>query len=154
MSNQTASPTYTIKQASDVTGLPSSTLRYYESIGIIDEIHRDVNSKQRVYTEEDLNMLTSIACLSAIGMSLDDMRRYLNNRTKGAAAAHEQVELLTSQQNRLLAKAKQLKIRQNYIALKVAYWQAAIDGDKTQQKLIAEQAETLAKQLKNNTKEE
>lgn len=148
MTNQTTDPTYTIKQASDVTGLPSSTLRYYESIGIIDEIRRDVSSKQRIYSEDDLNIIVAIACLSATGMSLDDMRTYLENRHRGTAAAHEQIELLTAQQNRLIAEAKLLKIRQQYIALKIAFWQAGADGDKTQQKLIAVQAEALAKQLK------
>ena len=143
-----AHPTYTIKQAAKVTGLPASTLRYYESIGIVNKIQRDASSKQRVYTEGDLNMLVAISCLSATGMSLDDMRTYLSNRDRGAGAAKGQVELLTAQQNRLLAEAKQLKIRQQYVSLKIAYWQAVIAGDDTQVKLIAEQAETLAKQLK------
>lgn len=144
----TTHPTYTIKEASEVTGLPASTLRYYESIGIVDEIKRDASSKQRVYTEDDLNMLVAISCLSATGMSLDDMRTYLKNRGRGAEAAEEQVELLIAQQNRLLAEEKQLKIRQQYVSLKIAFWQAVIAGDDTQKKLIAEQAEMLAKQLK------
>lgn len=36
MSALTAQHTYTIKEAAALTGLPASTLRYYESIGVID----------------------------------------------------------------------------------------------------------------------
>lgn len=139
--------TYTIKEVSKLTGLPSSTLRYYEAIGIVQPIRRDTSSKQRVYTDDDLNILTAISCLNATGMSLDDMRAYLDNRTRGAEAAEEQIALLSAQQNRLFAEGKQLRVRQQYVSLKVAYWQAVLAGNKNQQKLIAEQAEILAKQL-------
>ena len=32
---------YTIKQASELSGLPESTLRYYETVGLINRINRD-----------------------------------------------------------------------------------------------------------------
>lgn len=140
--------TYTIKEVSEVTGLPASTLRYYESIGIVDAIKRDTSSKQRVYSENDLNLLVAISCLSATGMSIDDMRTYLQNRSKGAAGAGEQIALLETQKRRLSAEAKQLKIRQQYVELKIAYWQAVTASDEARIKTIAEQAEVLAKQLK------
>lgn len=140
--------TYTIKEAAKLTGLPASTLRYYETIGIIEPIKRDASSKQRVYTEDDLNMLIAISCLSATGMSLDDMRAYLKNRDQGINAAAEQVELLTTQRDRLQSEEKQLKVRQKYVEVKIRYWQAVLAGDETQKVRIATQAEILAKQLK------
>lgn len=141
--------TYTIKEVAKVTGLPASTLRYYETIGIIRPITRDASSKQRVYNEHDMNMLVAISCLSATGMSIDDMRTYLGNRNRGAAAAEDQVELLETQKGRLVAEQKQLKIRRQYVELKIAYWHAVIRGDESTQKTIARQAEVLAKQLKH-----
>lgn len=140
--------TYTIKEVSKVTGLPASTLRYYETIGIIQPITRDPSSKQRVYGEEDMNMLVAISCLSSTGMSIDDMRTYLNNRNRGAAAAEGQVELLETQRDRLIAEQKQLKVRRQYVELKIAYWNAVIRDDEATQKTIAKQAELTAKQLK------
>lgn len=140
--------TYTIKEVSKVTGLPASTLRYYETIGIIQPITRDTSSKQRVYDEEDMNMLVAISCLSATGMSIDDMRTYLNNRSRGAAAAEDQVELLETQRGRLIAEQKQLKVRRQYVELKIAFWHAVMRGDEPTQKTIARQAELTAKQMK------
>ena len=140
--------TYTIKEASKVTGLPASTLRYYENIGIIRPIERDKSSKQRIYSENDMNILVAISCLSATGMSIDDMRTYLANRGRGAAAAEDQVDLLVAQRDRLIAEQRQLKIRRQYVELKIAYWHAVIRGDESTQRTIAEQAELIAKQMK------
>lgn len=64
MSTQ-SSKFYTIKEASQLSGLPSSTLRYYESIGIIQSVARDGSSGHRTYTQEDINTIDAIACLSA-----------------------------------------------------------------------------------------
>ena len=40
MSAPTTQHSYTIKEAAALTGLPASTLRYYESIGVIAPIER------------------------------------------------------------------------------------------------------------------
>ena len=60
--------TYTIKEAAALTGLPASTLRYYESIGVIAPVNRGESSKHRVYTEQDLDQVLGVAC-SAPAMS-------------------------------------------------------------------------------------
>jgi len=67
MSTQ-AKQNYTIQEATKLTGLTSSTLRYYETIGLIPPVQRDSSSKYRVYSEDDINYIVSIACLSATGM--------------------------------------------------------------------------------------
>ena len=68
---------HTIREASMISGLPESTLRYYEQIGIIAPIARDPSSGHRAYTDEDIQSLVTISCLSATGMPLDAMREYL-----------------------------------------------------------------------------
>ena len=62
-----------------ISGLPESTLRYYEQIGIIAPIARDPSSGHRAYTDEDIQSLVTISCLSATCMPLDAMREYLKN---------------------------------------------------------------------------
>ena len=42
---------HTIREASMISGLPESTLRYYEQIGIIAPIARDPSSGHRAYSE-------------------------------------------------------------------------------------------------------
>lgn len=148
MSSLVARHEYTIKEAAALTGLPASTLRYYESIGVIAPVGRGASSGHRVYDEDDLDQIMWVACLAATGMSVTDMRRYVANGRLGRSAASEQVELLTHQQRRLQAEAERLVLRQRYVALKIDYWRAASSGDQTRADRLSGEARTLADELK------
>ncbi|SES45602.1 DNA-binding transcriptional regulator, MerR family [Pedococcus cremeus] len=148
MSARTAQQSYTIKEAAALTGLPASTLRYYETIGVIAPISRGASSKHRVYDESDLDQLMWVACLAATGMSVSDMRQYVANGQLGPSAATEQVELLAQQERRLALEAKQLAVRQRYVRLKIDYWQAVDAGDTDRAELLSKEARELADELK------
>ncbi|MET1155214.1 MerR family transcriptional regulator [Arthrobacter sp.] len=153
MSAPSIQHTYSIKEASVLIGLPASTLRYYESIGVIAPIRRGASSKHRVYTNEDLDLLTWVSCLSATGMSVADMRRYLANGTLGSAAAPEQIELLKAQQEHLEDEVRSIALRKQYVALKIDYWQAVHCGDGARAEQISNEARTLADDLKKARKQ-
>ena len=148
MSPRTAQHSYTIKEAAALTGLPASTLRYYESIGVIPPIGRGASSRHRVYDEGDLDQLMWVACLAATGMSVSDMRQYVANGLLGPDAAGEQIDLLAQQQRRLAAEAEHLALRQRYVALKIDYWHAVQAGDDARADLIGTEARALADDLK------
>ena len=59
--------TYTIKEASDITGIPATTLRYYDKEGILPFLERK-ESGHRMFSEQDLSMLRIIECLKCTGM--------------------------------------------------------------------------------------
>lgn len=145
--------TYSIKEAAALTGLPASTLRYYESIGVITPIRRGASSKHRVYTNEDLDLLTWVSCLSATGMSVADMRRYLANGALGPAAAPDQIALLKAQQEQLEDEARSIALRKRYVALKIDYWQAVHAGDGARAERLSDEARTLADDLKKTRKQ-
>jgi DNA-binding transcriptional MerR regulator len=152
VSQQTTQRSYTIKEAAALTGLPASTLRYYETIGVISPIGRGASSKHRVYDEDDLDQLMWVACLAATGMSVSDMRTYVANGRLGPNAAADQIELLSNQAERLAAEAEQVALRQRYVALKVSYWQAVQAGDNERADLISSEARKLADALKRREK--
>ena len=139
---------YSIREAAELTGLPASTLRYYETIGVIAPIGRGETSKHRVYSEEDLDLLTWVACLSATGMSVSDMKRYVANGALGPSAAQEQVTLLTTQREHLAREAERIAVRRRYVQLKIDYWQAVDAGDEERAELLAGEAKSLAGELK------
>ncbi len=147
MSSTANRRTYTIKEAAALSGLPASTLRYYESIGVIAPVSRDASSGHRVYDEDDLDQLTWIACLAATGLSVSDMKQYVANGRRGPEAAAEQVALLTAQAERLEQETERLRVRQRYVALKVAYWTAVSAGDTAEAERLAQEASTLADEL-------
>ncbi len=127
--DQESGPWYTIRQASLMSGMPETTLRYYETIGIIPPIARDPSSGHRCYNQEDLDLLETISCLSATGMSLEHMREYLGNRVAGAEAAGRQIELLAEQGRRLDQRMAGLRARKRYVQLKIRYWGRVRDHD-------------------------
>jgi DNA-binding transcriptional MerR regulator len=149
----TTTRTYSIKEAAALTGLPASTLRYYESIGVIAPIGRGDSSKHRVYTDEDLDQVTWVACLAATGMSVSDMRQYVVNGQLGPAAAAEQVGLLTGQQQRLELEAEHIALRQRYVQLKIDYWRAVEAGDQARVEQLSGEAGALADELKRTRKQ-
>ncbi|MGZ0236074.1 MerR family transcriptional regulator [Streptomyces sp. CPS1] len=153
MSAPTAQRTYTIKEVAVLTGLPASTLRYYESIGVIAPISRGASSKHRIYDEDDLDQLMWVACLAATGMSVSDMRQYVANGRLGPAAAGEQIELLAQQERRLAREAEYIALRQQYVRLKIDYWGAVRSGDDARARTLSEQARTLADELKRARKQ-
>jgi DNA-binding transcriptional MerR regulator len=139
---------YTIREAAKLSGLTESTLRYYETIGLIPSIERDSSSKYRVYSEDDVNYIVSIACLSATGLSIDDMKAYLSNVEIGDSTADEQITLLDNQNALLAEEAKNLKLRQEYLRTKADYWRAIKAKDTALAAKISERAIAIAKEVR------
>lgn len=115
---------YTITAAAKISGLPESTLRYYETIGLIQPITRDKITKRRVYNEDDMNLVVAVACLNATGFSIDDMRTYLDNRVLGDEAAGAQIELLSGQLSHLQEDMHYAQLRIEYVKSKIDFWQS------------------------------
>ena len=145
MTTHAGTRSYSIKEAAALTGLPASTLRYYEQIGVIAPISRGASSKHRVYDEDDLDQLMWIACLAATGMSVRDMRQYVANGALGPSAAARQVEL----GERRAREAEQVALRQQYVRIKVDYWHAVEAGDEDRAQLLSAEARALADALKD-----
>ncbi|MGC4108004.1 MAG: MerR family transcriptional regulator [Thermomicrobiales bacterium] len=140
---------YSIREASQYSGLPSSTLRYYETVGILDPVGRDASSGHRVYTQDDLTTLEAVSCLNASGLTLEEMRTYLQNRTRGVEGAKDQVRLLTAQRDRLEAERAQLELRLAYVNWKVQFWEAWARDDQDEVERTGAEAEEVAQSLKH-----
>ena len=148
MTTRADARSYSIREAAALTGLPASTLRYYEQIGVIAPIGRGASSGHRVYDDGDLDQLMWVSCLAATGMSIGDMRAYMANNRLGAEAAADQRRLLQEQQARLTTEAEALALRQRYVALKIDYWRAVADRDAARREQIARRARELADELR------
>ncbi len=146
----TATPeaTLTIQQMAAQSGMSEYTLRYYEKIGLIQPIPRDGSSGHRRYSADTVQVVETLACLRASGLSLDDMRRYLRLRERGDEAAAEQKALFVAHAEEVAEEIRKLQIRQRYLSGKVAYWDARLGGDLERAAQIAEENQEIAKELK------
>ncbi|MEU6388009.1 MerR family transcriptional regulator [Streptomyces sp. NPDC046939] len=120
---------FSIQDVARRSGLSEPTLRYYEEIGLIGPVDRDERSGHRRYQERDLDELQALACLRAVGMSIEDMRTYQDNRTRGQAAAAEQRDLLLRHAERVEAEIAAQRARLAYLREKAALWDARERGD-------------------------
>lgn len=143
-----ASKTYTIKETAKISGLAATTLRYYEKIGLVGPIQRDTSSKYRAYSEDDVNQVVAIACLSATGLSIDDMRQYLQNTELGSEGARNQLELLAGRERHLASEIRLMELRLEYVKSKRTFWQAVSIGDKAAIDAAGKHAATIARKLK------
>jgi DNA-binding transcriptional MerR regulator len=116
--------TLTIQDVSRRSGLSEPTLRYYEEIGLIGPVARDERSGHRRYRDEDLDTLQALACLRAMGVSIEDMRTYQANRARGPEAAGEQRDLLLRHAERVEAQLAMLRVHLEYLQKKAALWDA------------------------------
>jgi DNA-binding transcriptional MerR regulator len=119
----------TIQQTSKQTGLSEPTLRYYEDVGLIGPVARDPSSGHRRYRERDVDALQALACLRAMGVGIDDMRRYQTNRRLGHAAAGDQRDILTRHAERVELEIATLHVHLEYLRRKAALWDARDRGD-------------------------
>lgn len=120
--------TLTIQEMARQSGLSEYTLRYYERIGLLTPIPRDRSSGHRRYHRDTVEVIESLACLRGTGMPLDDIRTFLRLRQRGSRAALEQKELFTAHLAVVTEEMEQIKVRMEYLANKVAYWEAVEAG--------------------------
>ncbi len=119
----------TIAKASAQAGLPESTLRYWERVGLVDRVDRDPSSRHRRYSAAEVAQLETLANLRAVGLSIEDMRAYLSRDRDDDRAAGEQRSLFEVHAERLRDEIEVLRLRLTYLDLKVEYWRAREQGD-------------------------
>ncbi|MEE0239245.1 MAG: MerR family transcriptional regulator [Pauljensenia sp.] len=141
--------TYSIKEVAALVGLPPSTLRYYEDVSVIPAIARDPSSGHRIYTEGDLELLTWVACLSASGMSIADMREYVRSGLGAERDVAEFISLLEQQDARLQEEAQIIELRREFLRTKIEYWRAMKSGDVSEAERLDMRARELAERLKS-----
>lgn len=68
------------KKVSALSGIPISTIRYYERAGLIPNkyIQRDANN-YRVYSKNILNHLTDLSLLLSSGFTVDELRKFIGD---------------------------------------------------------------------------
>jgi DNA-binding transcriptional MerR regulator len=119
----------TIQQVSRHTGLAESALRYYERIGLIDPVPRDVSSGHRRYPADLVATIESLSCLRGSGMSVADIRTYVANTKRGDAATTDQRALFEAHAARLRNEIGRLRLRERYVTAKARMWAARERGD-------------------------
>lgn len=68
---------YTISEAAAIMNLNAPTLRYYDKEGLLPFVDRS-ESGIRVFKSSDLEWLSLIECLKSTGMSIKDIKKFID----------------------------------------------------------------------------
>lgn len=99
---------YSIQDISKKTGLTISTLRYYDKEGLFSNLERK-ESNYRVFTELELETLKIIACFKKAGLSIPEIRKYMELIKKGDVTLKERLDIMVHQKEALEKQKKKLK---------------------------------------------
>ena len=132
-----------IQEMARRSGLSEHTLRYYERIGLIAPIPRDLSSRHRRYPLESLPLMEILTCLRGTGMPLTEIRRFLDLRQSGVLAAAEIKALFLAHAAEVARELETAQVRLAYLQGKAAFWDAVEAGDKAKaQQMTAVNQET------------
>jgi len=115
-------PTYTPGEVADKTGFSLDTLRYYERIGLLDDIARTAGGR-RVFTDEDINWLGILSCLRDTGMPIATMRRYAE-MTRDEQTLQERITLLEEHDREVERRIAELQAQREHLRGKISYYRS------------------------------
>ena len=118
---------YTISQVAQWMGLPVSTLRYYDKVGLLSQVGRTA-SGYRKFEDSDLERLSLIECLKGVGLSLEDIRRFVALLEQGDDTLEQRYALFAQQEQRLLAQQRELQVMLETIRYKKWRYEAAVQA--------------------------
>ena len=118
---------YTIQQVAEITGLPASTLRFYEAEGLLPPVDRN-KANRRVYSDAAMDWLSIVTCLKNTGMPILEIRRFVELCRQGDATLTERYRIVQAHRQATQARIAQLQNELEHINAKVAYYQAACEA--------------------------
>jgi DNA-binding transcriptional MerR regulator len=119
----------TLRQVTLQTGLSEDTLRYYEKMGLLPAIKRDTSSNQRRYSVDNVYQAHLLAALRASGMSVKDMKIYLDNELDQHGSIDKRMELLAKQQRIVKRNIIRLNKQLSFLEKKSEHYKALSRND-------------------------
>ena len=114
-----------VGQAAELVGLSTYTLRWYERMGLLDDVARDHSGRRR-YARADLQRLTLLMRLRGTGMPVREMQRYVELIRGGTATDQQRLDLLEAHRERVLSHIADLYGDLDVINRKIAGYRRAL----------------------------
>lgn len=119
--------TYTIHQVEKMTGIPATTLRYYDKEGLLPFLGRR-GSGYREFSDLDLASLQIIQCLKATGMSVGEMRLFSQWVSEGDSTLGKRYELFARRREAVERRIAELQKALEIIEHKCDYYRRAVEA--------------------------
>lgn len=112
---------YTVKEAAKLLDLTEHTVRYYTDKGLVPSIQRDKNNN-RLFDEESINWLTGVKYLKQCGMTVEDIKTYVDLCLEGYSTIQERFEIILKQKEIAQTQLEDAKRTVKYMEEKVSHY--------------------------------
>lgn len=118
---------YTMMQVCKETDMTYQALKFYCNEGLVPNVKRDKNNR-RVFDERDVKWIKDLGCLKKCGMSIQEMKEYLELCLQGESSIPQRKEMLAEKQKALRATIQELEDSVAYIDWKQNFYDEVLSG--------------------------
>ena len=118
---------YSMKETCEATGLTYDALKFYCNEGLVPNVKRDKNN-YRIFDDNDINWIKSLSCLKNCGMSIVEMKEYLDLCLKGESSIPERKVILEAKLRELKHKMQEIQDSIDYIHWKQGFYDDVLSG--------------------------
>lgn len=118
---------YSMKETCQITNLSYETLKFYCNEGLVPNVKRDKNNR-RIFDEKDVNWIKSLSCLKNCGMSISEMKEFLNLCLMGESSISQRKVILARKREKLLDEIKNIEEAIAYIDWKQNFYDDVLSG--------------------------
>lgn len=115
---------YTVGEASKVLNVAPSTLRYYDKEGLLPFVERS-DGGIRVFQEKDFDWLFIIECLKKSGLSIKDIKNYIDMALKGDETIDDRLRLFQRQREKVMGQMAELQNTLDALNYKCWFYETA-----------------------------
>ena len=112
---------YTVKAVAELLGVSVHTVRYYDDRGLIPGTKRNA-ANQRLFDDMEVEWLFLSLTLKNTGLSLKDVKHYIELYQQGDSTLQERYKLLREQKEKTLREMENLKLRLAVLNRKIDHY--------------------------------
>ncbi|WP_462409894.1 MerR family transcriptional regulator [Neobacillus sp. Marseille-QA0830] len=118
---------YTVKEVARLLDLTEHTVRFYTDKGLVPSVQRDKNNI-RLFDEESMNWLIGVKYLKQCGMSVEDIKSYVDLCLEGRSTIQERYEIILKQKTIAQSQLEEAKRRAKYMEEKLHHYLDIMNG--------------------------
>ena len=118
---------YTVGEMAKLLGITASTLRYYDKEGLLPFVERS-SGGIRMFQESDFEWLQVIGCMKKAGMSIKDIRQYIEMALQGDETIGLRLAMFRHQREALKQQMEELQRTMQLVDYKCWYYETALEA--------------------------
>ena len=116
-----------MKEVCRETGMTYEALKFYCNEGLVPNVKRDANN-HRVFDDRDVAWIKSLTCLKNCGMSIQEMKVYIDLCMQGESSIPERKVILAKKRGELLQRMAELQASVEYIDWTQGFYDDVLSG--------------------------